>query len=494
MGIVDTIRAGFAPLRSVATQFAPARKAAPRPASSPMLYDDYALDRIFVGLTSLPDPDEMLKKAGIKRAKLRIMEHDDEISAAIETRREALLATPWRLEPGAGDAVEFVAGQIARHYDTMLRGMWSALPYGYSVLEAVYELLPGGRAGLARCEEKPFEWFEPRQDGKLIYRPTDGRQAIEVDTNHKFFVTRHNPTYRNPYGEALLSRLYWPWQFRHNAWRFWMQFIERFGDPLLLGKSADPQAMVDALQRLGVQSILAVGTHDELSAVTQSGAGEFERIEAALNRRIQRVILGQTLTSDVGDKGSYAAAKVHDQVRQEKRAADIRMVSTTMQRIVDSVWVLNRFAGESPRFVLGQVAGIETERANRDAVLANAGIVRFTEDYLLRVYDYTAGDITIPSPEPRALPEDGLSAEFAPRTSGQDAVDRLTDDAIDRVPDAPVPLSVVREAVLKAENPDDLIRRLTAIMDERDPRYAETLERAMFAAEVLGYITVHERK
>lgn len=456
-------------------------------------YDDYALDKMFQALSSIPDPDAMLKQAGIRREKLRVMEFDDEIGAALETRREAAVSTPWHLEPNTGQPAEFVTAELTPLMDSILRGVWNAIPYGYSVVEAVYVMRDGGRVGLARANEKPFEWFEPRNDGRLIYHPPDGGQDEEVDTTVKFFFTVRNPAYRNPYGEALLSRIYWPWQFRHNAWKSWMQFVERFGDPLLIGRSHDPTKMVEELRKLGVVNILATGSNDELSAVTQSGSGEFSALESALNRRIQKIILGQTLTSEVGATGSFAAAKVHDQVRQEKRNADLRLIRATMQRIVDALWRLNNFGDTPPQIIIGDMAGLEKDRAERDSVLVNAGAVQLTEDYLLRVYDYQQGDIIIPKPGEKTLPKEPgkLSVELA-ATRGQEAADSLALDAMNRVGDGPIPLDKLRAAILGAGDYADLQHRLGLLIDSNSREFADVLARAQFAADVLGYVNADE--
>jgi phage gp29-like protein len=46
-------------------------------------------------------------------------------------------------------------------------------------------------------------------------------------------------------------------------------------------------------------------------------------------------------TSDVGSSGSYAAAKVHDQVRQDKKHADMRLIQQTVQQLLDTLCDLN---------------------------------------------------------------------------------------------------------------------------------------------------------
>ena len=49
--------------------------------------------------TTVPDPDLMLQKAGIQRQHLRFLELDDEVAQCVETRKDAVIGTPWRLEP-----------------------------------------------------------------------------------------------------------------------------------------------------------------------------------------------------------------------------------------------------------------------------------------------------------------------------------------------------------------------------------------------------------
>jgi len=114
-----------------------------------------------------------------------------------------------------------------------------------------------------------------------------------------------------------------------------MQFVERYGDPLITGKVNSPQDFVKAAQENGFASVLAVGPDESLGVAAPTGGDGHQRLIAELDRRIQKVILGQTLTTSVDGKGSYAAAKVHDQVRQDKRLADLRLVRRTVQQVVD---------------------------------------------------------------------------------------------------------------------------------------------------------------
>jgi phage gp29-like protein len=102
-------------------------------------------------------------------------------------------------------------------------------------MEANYALTSDSKFTLNEIVVKPLEWFEPKNDGRLIYR-----QNAEIDVNAKyplkFFLTRRKPTFKQPYGDPLLSKLYWLWFFRTNTTKFWVKFLERFGTPILLGK------------------------------------------------------------------------------------------------------------------------------------------------------------------------------------------------------------------------------------------------------------------
>lgn len=503
---------------------------APDKAAAAGLFNDQAVDSLVYMISRMPDLDEVLKKAGIRREKLRVLMFDDEISQAVETRCDALLSVPMRLEPSEGAEADLVREILKPVLRSAMTGAFQARLYGYSVLEAVYMRREDGKIGLKYLGEKPFEWFEPKNTGELRFFPNDGSggwEGIEVDQRFKFFLTRSNPTYRTPQGEALLSRLYWPWFFRQNGWNFWSKFLERFGSPLLVGKSTDPQAMVDALLLAHSQAVIGVGREDSVEAL---GAGSgakgdaFDLFESAVLRRIQKVVLGQTLTSGTdGGSGNRALGQVHNAVRLDKRDSDIQLVQETIQRVVDAICMLNNF--KKMEVVFADETGLETDRSERDKNLYAIG-VRFEPSYIEDNYGLSAEDFTLSSEAPvdgtPPNPADGGAANPAnpgdaqpasnqrqpgakasqtpPRSSTsfasggqkftkrQRIVEDLGDEALK---DAGLPLGAkIRKAVLAATSPEDLEDRLFALIgtDVSTDDFRETLEKALFTADVLGYV------
>lgn len=465
--------------------------------------------RYLSDLTHMGDPDQVLAKAGIHRHQLRSLEFDDEISAAIETRREALIGTPWRLEPNTSRASKWVAEEITPHIEHVLSAAFNALLYGYSVQEVIYIRRNDGRIGLSEVSEKPFEWFEPRQDSQLLYRADDGSLPVAVDVQFKFILTRRGASYRNPLGESLLSRLYWPWFYRKAGWEFWLSWLERFGQPFLVGKAHNPESMAEALLQARQGAAIAVGMEEEVRMESpEAGAGgHFPEFDKVICQRIQKVVLGQTLTSQSDGKGSYALGKVHNDVREDKWRADARMAAKAVQQVVNALWSLNGFAGAAPGFVLADDVGLESERAQRDASLVpvmQASGLRFSRGYYTDRYDIVDEDLeenAAPQAEAAAPNSRPLHAKAAPPKSllfasagpgqfdpQQQEAEHLSDELVTGLP-SPLSTEHIYQAIQASSNPDELAQHLADLIGDAtlDEQFGALLERAIFAADVLGY-------
>jgi phage gp29-like protein len=368
----------------------------PAPATA-ALYADQAITQMISLMTAIPEVDQILLKAGITRAGLSKLMTDDEIFQACRTRRDAVVATPWRLQPGEGNVTDFLIEELKPIIEDLVSNAWLAIPYGYNVQEIVYKQRHDGKIGIDRVVTKPLQWFEPRPDGTLKYNNGLNTNVL-VDTTFKFLLTRHDATYENPRGEALLSRLYWPWFFRFNGWRFWGQFLERFGTPILVGKSGDPKVMAEALLKAHQDAVIAHGRDDEVTVIENKGEGRaFAAMEQAVILRIQKLVLGQTLTSGSGnaDSGaSYALGVIHNTVRDDLRKADLRLIRKTVQKLVDALCALNFPTRVIPEFFFDDGTGLAKDRAERDKILFSIGI-DFTKQYFIDRYDLTDKDFEL---------------------------------------------------------------------------------------------------
>jgi hypothetical protein len=507
-----------------------------------------SVERLLGRFGWLGDADEVLRRAGITRAQLRALEGDDEIYAALETRRDAACNTPWRFEHANPRDAGFFDAAFRPLMPELLRHAWGAVPYGYSVLEAVYRPAgePGsptpGYIGLAQVIGVPFEWVQIQPDGQLYW--ADSLQPLD---ERKFLAAVKDGSLRKPTGESILSRLYWPWFFRTHGWKFWMKYLERCAVPFLYGKTdADKEAALAALGAAVQDAVIVTGTGDEIGALNMGdGKVDFGGFEVSVVRRYQRAILGQTLTSGTdGGSGNRALGQVHNEVRLEKKEADCRLLAATVQRLADRLAALNGIA--PPKFIMEDGSGLEMERAQRDKILVESGMLRFTPEYLGEKYgleegDFVVGEITLgqrdgeippgpPSPKGGGTPPAAPAASVAPAkagaqlqpldsrlrgnddapsgrggfastpqfadgdkppraefTAGQQAIEDQIGEHLAALP-SPIDAAQIRGAILAARDADDLVERLGLLLRDADrSTFNRVLERALFAADVMGY-------
>jgi len=452
------------------------------------LYQETDVYGLVSFMTNMPDIDETLNAAGIFRRDLKRLETDDEISTALETRLFGMMSTPWRFEGDDKTSIEFIQEQITPILEPFMRNVWSAIPYGYNVSEVIYKPLDGGKIGINKVLYKPFYWFQPRSDGELS---PYGMVDDVLDTRFKFMLTRRNPTYVQPYGEALLSRLYWPWFYRQVGWEHWMRWLARYGTPPLIGEGVGNQLdlLREALSGAVDAAALAVPEGTKVTvANAAAGASHFPDFELAVTKRVQKLILGQTLTTDVGKTGSFAAAKVHDGVRDDKRLSDAKLVTGTVQHLVDALVALNNL--QPVTFVMEDGRELNPERATRDATLASAGIASFSRDYLLRAYDFDEDDLEDIAPQPK--PAMSASFQFAdgqPKfTPAQNDVESLGDATVAQS-QSPISDDAIKMAIKSSETAEDMMNKLATLAEGYSPEaFAELTERALFAADVFGFV------
>jgi phage gp29-like protein len=119
-----------------------------------------------------------------------------------------------------------------------------------------------------------------------------------------------------------------------------------------------------------------------------------EYIEAT-NKEISKAVLGQTLTTDIGSAGSYAAAQAHNLVRQDLSAADRRRIATCFNRLA-AVWTYYNYGADvlPPIFEFVKDEDLQKERTERDVKLYAIGW-RPQKTYLEREYGIPAEDFAI---------------------------------------------------------------------------------------------------
>lgn len=458
------------------------------------LLDSHLAVKSFFNAGKAPDIDETLRKAGIQRHRLSVLLEDDEIGQAAETRLDALLGAPYRLEPNDTPEAELLTQELNEWFVELATCAHNALFFGYSVQEAIYTQ-KDSHIGLEWIGEKPMEWFEPKNDGRLIYRAESGYEG-EVDQTVKFFLTRRKSSYKQPYGKALLASLYWLFFFKQNGFKFWAKFLERFGTPILLGKvhegaDEDVQAMNNALLSAHAQSVVSIDSEDDVQILGngQNGAGaSFEAFNSEIKRQIQKLVLGQTLTSGNDGGGSNALGRVHENVRKDKLKSDIRMITPTIQAVINALCELNQWSKH--KVIIGDEKSLEADKAERDVKLKNAG-ANLTPQYFQREYGLQDGDIAeVQEQAPKifsAIPKRAFS--FKADMQGLDANQQEVDDKVDGIDKTLFSESELLKVVETAKDTSELQDKLYSLMSgESVEKFNATMARALYLFDVVGYV------
>ncbi|MFM7012033.1 MAG: DUF935 family protein [Betaproteobacteria bacterium] len=470
------------------------------------LVTPFVIDRFVNQLSFLGDYDEAMNSLGVTRSQLRQMESDDEISQGLDTRRDACTDTPWHLDGEESEAFDQLKLDLNRWARPILRAAWEAVPYGYSIIQVYWGPRLKQRYGIDGVEDMNIDRFRLNR-GEIIFLGASGAisRMGEVMDPRKFFATVRNAKWHRRHGDAILSKLYWPWFFRMHGWNFWMKYLERCGTPIVVGETkGDPKKMAASLEKAVQDAVIAVADGDKVNML-ESGRNPaiFVEWNKAVTARIAKVILGQTLTSDIGDKGSFAAAKVHSEVLEQKRLADVSLVTETMQSIINQYWFENKFAGEVPRFRMHDDIGLNLELAERNLKITQADpTARFTPKHYEKGFGLTQEDIFfVEGQKPTAAPPVektvnasadlflhslNFAAGVKQETPAQDNVDAIAKAAAEQYK-SDLAQQVMIE-VKKAADPADLQQRIVALAGNlEDDDLRKLIEKAVFAADVLGW-------
>lgn len=382
---------------------------------------------------SLPDPDPVLRKQGKDVRIYKELLCDSHVFACVQSRKAGVLSLEWQI---AGDDKnkERLEGLIKKlDIHRLISDIVDATLFGFQPLEIIWDkidslILP------KEIKAKPPEWFCFDDDNKLRFKTKENFEGEELP-DKKFLCPQSNPSYENPYGERTLSRVFWPITFKKGGMKFWVVFTEKYGMPFLLGKhprgtsKEDTDNLADLLEAM-VQDAIAVIPDDssvEIQEATKNSSAEiFEKLIDKMNAEVSKAILGQTLTTEIGSTGSYAASNTHFAVRKDIIDSDKKLVEKTINQLIAWIYELNFGNAEVPQFELYEEEDVDLTLSQRDKILADSG-VKFTKEYFTKTYGFDDEDIEVESIS-KPKPQEKSFKQFAEANiDGQAEIDELLD-------------------------------------------------------------------
>jgi phage gp29-like protein len=359
-------------------------------------------------MRSLPDPDPVLKKMGRGITALQELLTDSHLESVWSVRCASTSGAEWFMAPGDDSSrAQEIADAFAEELKDMdvpriIEEMMDAVAYGYSPLEVLWTANEG-RWGISNIVGKPPQWFEFNQDNKLVFKT--GAIGTEELPENRFLLIQHRPSYANPYGVKVFSKCYWPVTFKRNGFRWWTVFVEKYGGAFMYGKYPTnagekfKQELLDALERMVADAVAIAPEGSEISISSASDKKGGSDVHSAYiqmsNNEISKAVLGQTLTTEIGDVGSFAAAKAHNLVREDIAAADRRRISAAFNRLA-AVYAFYNFGADAvpPLFEFVKDEDLQSARADRDVKLHQLGW-RPTREYIKKQYGMQDDDFEL---------------------------------------------------------------------------------------------------
>ncbi len=189
----------------------------------------------FKHIGMLPNPDKILRSRGYEA--IRNLTNDPHVRSCIQSRKAGVLCldTQLRQEHSTKAVYRFVKDAVAKlEMQSIIRNILEAPLYGFQVFEIIW----GKEANYyypKKVVARPQEYFEIGNDGEMYYKANSG-SGLQKLPDYKFLTAIYEQTASKPYGESLLSKCFWPVTFKTGSIRFWVNYIEKFGMPFVIGK------------------------------------------------------------------------------------------------------------------------------------------------------------------------------------------------------------------------------------------------------------------
>lgn len=278
----------------------------------------------------------------------RMEERDLHYLGVLGSRKRQVAQIGVRIEPASDAADDVRDADLAREFfareaiERELTDLLDAVGKGFSVSEIDWETSERQWMPRRLVHRLP-QWFDWDADtgSDLQLRVESGWEPVAP---YRFVHLVLSAKSGIPIRGGLARAAAWSWVLRAYTLRDWVRFVEAYGHPIRLGRfpaGADPDdkaVLYKAVRNVAADAaaIIPEGMNIEfVDDTTVRGRAEiFRELVAYLDSRVSIAVLGQTLTTEQGDRGSQALGNVHNEVRQDIERSDAGQLAAVLRRDV----------------------------------------------------------------------------------------------------------------------------------------------------------------
>lgn len=344
------------------------KKATGKRALSQEIASRHSDPNFYGALSYLPNPDTILRKLGKSQEVYDSIIADAHVIGELRAIRSGLIKYEYRLQVGGKSPADIRALELCQQVmnNKPAKGMqwidvfWNMAQgvfKGYQTHEVVWK-----REGQFLLPEKIVDRaqrrfvFSPDNELRLKTKQSP-MEGVELG-NYKWLITRHMPSYENPYGTALLSSCFWPYTFKHNGFKYFVKFCEKYGIPWAIGKypqgtqESEQKNLLDSLANMIEDAVAAIPEGDNVELIEPSKAGKLvqESLIKTCNSEMSKALTSQTLATEIDGNGSRAASETHRGREESVNESDRVIISAAMNELMSWITELNIPGAVPPTF------------------------------------------------------------------------------------------------------------------------------------------------
>ena len=360
--------------------------------------------------------------------------------------------------------------------------------YGFGVYEINWSVNNG--IIIPTLHERNYKNFI-LDNGKLKFNGLGYAEDIPFD---KAIAATYKAKPNKPYGQPLIQTLFWLVEFKNASLQFWVELLERFGTPWVIGKTeGDKNALADEIYNMLGGDGAVLDTEDDIKIETVKDGGNFKELVEYIDNQIREVILGGNLTANVKG-GSLAAANVHNEVREDLAQADENIVNKLIKEVIKNFKELNSLTTE----ISGKLKDKDDPNkplADRDKVIHDMGF-KPTKEYIEATYNIKVEEIKEENKNSLIANSNNLyskgSSAIVLNKLPQDELDRNLNN-IDFTPLALTFHKQILEIVNKSESYEEMLDNLFNAYPTFDTKELEdSLNQYLANASLLGVATIED--
>jgi len=281
-----------------------------------------------------------------------VMSKDLHLGGILDKRKGAVAGCTWEIIPGTDDTQGEKDTDLIRelfrvipNFDDMIRSLMEAVPYGFSFLEVMWAT-DGKWIYVESVDDiLPHRFiFQDNKDWKLLSYPRlitdDNLNGIELPKD-KFLFHRFQPKGGYVVRSGLMRALVWWWMFKSYSIKDWLAFMEIYGQGFRIGRydegasPGDRDVLEEAVKNMATDFSAVISKSTEIEVKypqITSAVASYENFGHFANAEMSKRVLGQTLTTEQGEKGARALGQVHKEVEQDVLEYDARCIMGTIQK------------------------------------------------------------------------------------------------------------------------------------------------------------------